>query len=558
MMIAPQPSSSTDIDHALDRLAAGAGTLQRMSLPQRLSLLERCIEAVADVAVDWVEAACEAQRIDERSPARTEEVTTGPLATMRFLRLAAQTYRDIERQGAPRLPGTVTRVAGQCRIAVFPTPLMYDSLLFRPMTAETWLHPEVPLVAPSAASTARLVDTQRQSDVVVVLGAGNVSSIPVTDALTKIFLEGSVVALKMNPVNDYLGPIFQRGLAPLIDSGLLQLVYGGVPEGKALIASEQTAGVHITGSIESHDNIVWGTDADREQRRAENRPRLNKTITSELGNVTPWAILPGRYSDAELRAQVQAIASSIVNNVSFNCIATKVLITCRDWPQREQFHQLLREVLDSTPLRHAYYPGAGDRFARFSGRPAEDPQRLPWTLLPDVDPRTAPHLLQEESFTPVCAELVLDAESELDFLQQSVEVMNDQIWGTLAASLTVPDAFQRSHADALDAALQKLRYGTIGINQWSALSFALMSPPWGGHPGASLQDAQSGIDFVHNTYLLDRPEKTVLRAPLRVKPKPIWDSTHRHPERVTWDLLDLYRSESMWKLLKLAIGSFTG
>jgi hypothetical protein len=268
--------------------------------------------------------------------------------------------------------------------------------------------------------------------------------------------------------------------------------------------------------------------------------------------------MPGRYTDEELKAQVQTIAGSIVNNVSFNCIATKVILTCRNWPQRDRFHQLLDDLLESIPRREAYYPGAAERFARFSGQSADDPQRLPWTLLRDADLSDAPHLLHEESFTPVCVELVLDADSELDFLHDAVVAMNDKIWGTLAATITVSDEFQQSNADALDVALQELRFGTIGINQWPALSFALMSPPWGGHPSSSLQDAKSGIDFVHNTYLLDRPEKTILRAPLKVKPKPIWNSNHRHPERVTWDLLNLYRSPSLLKLPRLCLSSFTG
>ena len=44
----------------------------------------------------------------------------------------------------------------------------------------------------------------------LVLGAGNVSSIPATDTISKVFQEGQVVLLKMNPVNEYLGPIFER------------------------------------------------------------------------------------------------------------------------------------------------------------------------------------------------------------------------------------------------------------------------------------------------------------------------------------------------------------
>ena len=558
MSIAIRPSTQTDIQDSLIRLENASSELAVMSAGQRIVLLQRCIESVGQAAQDWVDAACRAKGIPADSPARTEEVTAGPLATIRFLQLMARTYEDVQRHGAPQLPGPVTRVAGQCRVPVFPTPLMRDALLFGPMTAETWLHPDVTSDSIFAAGVAKLVGDNRRSKVVAVLGAGNVSSIAATDALTKIFIEGDVVALKMNPVNEYLGPIFEVALAPIIESGLLRLVYGGVDAGKQLIDSAQTGSVHITGSIASHDNIVWGVGDEREQRREENRPLLNKPITSELGNVSPWAVVPGEYTDAELQAQTQLIAASIVNNVSFNCIATKVILTSRHWPQRERFHQELAALLESIPRRYAYYPGAAERFTKFSGRPADDADQLPWTFLRDVNPADAPHLLQEESFTPVCCEVVLDSKSDLDFLHDSVLMMNEQIWGTLAASFTITDGFQQSHADAMDVALQELRYGTIGINQWPALSFALMSPPWGGHPSSCLQDAKSGIDFVHNTYLLDRPENTILRAPWVAKPKPIWDTRHRHPERVTWDLLNLYRSPSIWKLVKLALSSFSG
>ena len=529
-----------------------------MSLQKRIDLIDGCIDGVGLVARDWVEAACEAKRIPSDSLARTEEVTAGPLATIRFLQLASQTLRDTRDFGSPQLPGPVSHVEGQCRVPVFPTKLLFDSLLFRPMTAETWLHPSVQPDSVSSSLSDFLARDNRDSQLVAVLGAGNVSSIPATDALTNIFLDNNVVALKMNPVNEYLGSFFQESFRSLIDADLLKVVYGGVEAGKMLIENKLTDHVHITGSIQSHDNIVWGAGNDREQRRTENQPVLKKTITSELGNVSPWAIVPGAYTNVELRSQAELIATSIVNNVSFNCIATKVILTSREWPQRQQFLDMLSDLLQTIPLRYAYYPGAAQRFARFSGQEPMDHERLPWTLLVDIDPADAPHLVKEESFAPVCGELAIDAKSGTDFLHQAVCWMNDQIWGTLAASLTVPTAFQRTHAIELDHALRSLQYGTIGINQWSALSFALMSPPWGGHPTSSLADAQSGIGFVHNTFLLERPEKTVIRAPLRVKPKPIWDSKHRHPERVAWDLFELYRNPSYLRLPRLFVSSFKG
>ena len=47
------------------------------------------------------------------------------------------------------------------------------------------------------------------------------------DALYKMFVEGMVCVLKMNPVNEYLGPYLERALEPLIARGYLRIVYGG-------------------------------------------------------------------------------------------------------------------------------------------------------------------------------------------------------------------------------------------------------------------------------------------------------------------------------------------
>jgi len=75
-----------------------------------------------------------------------------------------------------------------------------------------------------------------------------------------------------------------------------------------------------------------------------------------------------------------------------------------------------------------------------------------------------------------------------------------------------------------------------------------MSPGWGGVAGSSLANAQSGIGWVHNTYLLDGIEKNVLEGPLTVAPKPLWFATHSNPEPVAWRLLDLYHDTSLWTL----------
>ena len=129
--------------------------------------------------------------------------------------------------------------------------------------------------------------------------------------------------------------------------------------------------------------------------------------------------------------------------------------------------------------------------------------------------------------------------------------MNSQVTGTLAANLTIPNDFVKQYSAELDRALKNLRYGTIGVNQWCALGFAWMSTPWGGYPGATLQHIQSGVGTVHNTYLLNKPEKTIIYGKLKLFPKPLWFSTHRGPDRVAAELLNLYAHPSVSKLPKL-------
>lgn len=551
----PTTTASSAIDQALVELQRGAKTLASLSLDRRMKLAGACAAGVISLARDWVDEACLAKRIPPASPARAEEVAAGPLAVLRYLRLLSRTFGDLARYGSPRLPGPIKSVDGQLRVPVVPTRALFDRIVFSPLRAETWIEPGIGRDQLFGNLPARLLGSVALTPTVtLVLGAGNVASIPITDALTKIFQDSSAVLLKMNPVNSYLGKYFEQACQSLVEAGFLRIVYGAGDVGAQLVADPRVDEVHITGSADTHDRIVWGSDADQQrERQAARQPLLTKKVTSELGNVTPWIVVPGEYSSGQLRFQAENIASSIINNASFNCIATKVLVTWKPWHLRERFLDTLAAILRDTPPRYAYYPGAAQRYRRFAGNLAATsaPDELPWTLLRDVDPQSAPHCFQEESFVCVCAETALDATSEDEFLSRAVDFANERLWGTLAAALTVPSALQARDERRLDQALARLRYGVIGVNQWPGVAYALMSIPWGGHPDVTLDDVQSGIGSVHNTYLLAHPEKTVLRSPLTMFPKPIWFPTHRNPESVAWRLFDLYRQPSIWRLPSL-------
>ena len=106
--------------------------------------------------------------------------------------------------------------------------------------------------------------------------------------------------------------------------------------------------------------------------------------------------------------------------------------------------------------------------------------------------------------------------------------------------------------------IEDLRYGTIGINHWPALSYALMSTPWGGYPGGTIHDPMSGIGWVHNTYMFDKAVKTVLEGPLTMFPKPLWFPTNRAAEPMVWKVLELYHDPTIWRLLGLLLTAIMG
>ena len=550
------------IDELLVNLHEGAVRLAASSLDERIGWARACVESTYAVAADWVREAGRAKRIPSSSSALAEEILYGPVSILRYLQLIIQTLKELRSRGEPRLPGQPMTIDGQVRVPTFPTRTLYDALVFNSITAETWLQPNVDSHAIFGDAPARLARRDRVAPrVTLVLGAGNVSAIPATDALSMIFQNDCAVLLKMNPINEYLGPVFEQALQPLIRAGVLRIVYGGADLGRYAVNHPKVDSVHITGSTSTHDAIVWGSDAEQVRRRKQlGQPLISKPVISELGNVTPWIIVPGEYTEAQLMSQAENIAASIINNASFNCIASKILITWKHWPARDRFLDMICAILDRSPTRYAYYLGAAARFAEFSGgtHGPDDQGNLPWTLRRDVDPQRESHLFQRESFVCVTGEMPIDAATPLEFLSKAVEFANEHICGSLAVALTVPDELRKKHSREIDAAIKQLRYGTVCINQWSGIAFGLMSTPWGAYPVSDLSRIQSGIGFVHNTYLLDRPQKSVFRSPLVVFPKPVWFSTNRRAQQISWRLLDLYRNPSFSTFLGLLTESLRG
>jgi len=532
-----------------------------LSVGERIRLLEQCIENTRQVAKEWVEAVCDAKGLAQGDAITGEAWFSGPVTTIRNMRLLIDTLKH---NGQPQAPGSWFRPNGQHVAQVFPYEV-YDKILFSGITAEVWLKPGHPSTQ-GKIYREKLQGIFGEGGLSLVLGAGNITSIGPMDALHKLYVEDKIVILKTNPVNAYVGEIIERAFAPLVARKFFAVVHGGADVGQYLCRHKEISSIHVTGSDKTHDAIVWGPDDKKQQeRKQKKKPVLDKPITSELGCVTPVFVVPGPWTQKELHYQAQHVVSMVTHNASFNCNAAKILVTASGWELRDSFLHLVQEYLADAPARKAYYPGAQDRFegflkaypeARKLGKEYE--HVVPWTFIPDVSPRKGEYALTNEAFCGVVAQMDIDATSADDFLEKATQFANEGIWGTLSCSMLIHPETEKRYPHAFDQAVSHLKYGGIGINVWPGLIYGLVVTTWGAYPCHSLDDVGSGIGVVHNSFLFDHPEKSVVRAPFQIKPKPVWFYNHRTLSHVAEAMMHFESAPSPIKLPKIIIPALAG
>jgi len=525
------------LDAAITALEGRRRAWLAVAPAERAAILDGVLADFAAVSDEWVDASLLHKGVEPGSPASAEEWIAGPMIALRNIRLLRDAVADVARHGAPRIPGPVwTRPDGQVAAEVFPAGL-WDRLFYTGVTAEVWMQPGIAAADLARTQAVAYRDGAGEGKVALVLGAGNVSSIGPLDAIYKLFVENHVVLYKAHPVNDYLGPLLERAFRRLVDLGVVRVVYGGASEGAYLCRHPGVGEVHITGSDKTYEAIVFGDGPDGEARRAQGRPLLDKPVTAELGNVSPVIVVPGPWSDGDVRYHAANVASQLANNAGFNCNAARVVIQHASWPLRTALVDAVRRQLAAVPTRRPYYPGSAARDAAFrAAHPKAEScgvggdGTLPWTLIPGLDPHDADDMcFHTEAFCGLVAETALEAASVAEYLDRAVRFCNEKLWGTLNATIVVhPRSLaDREVRDAVERAVADLRYGSVSINHWSAISYALGVTTWGAWPGHTPDDIQSGTGVVHNTLMFSRPEKTVARAPFRVWPTPPWFVTNR-------------------------------
>ena len=531
------------MDESIKKLNEHKDAWAALPIPQKIELLKQVLDNLGEHAQAWVNISIRNKHIEAESPWVGEEWTTGIWALAAGLNGYIETLGGLAKDRLPKVKRVWNSPNGRTVLHIYPNNLI-ESLLLNGITAEVWMQEDVTRENVHDHMAVFYKEKNPKGKVTLVLSAGNFNSIAPLDMLYRLIAHGQVVILKMNPVNDYLGPILEKIFEPFVTPGYVQFVYGAADVGSYLVHHPEIHGIHMTGSARTHEAIVFGTGEEGRMKKERNEPLVHKPITSELGGVSPVIIVPGNWSDTDIRFQAERVVTMKTHNCGFNCVAAQVLILPENWELKDTFLDAVRTVFRKLPARKPWYPGAAERQkAAFASHPLVETYgggKVPSTLIAGI----ASDAVNESSFTEelfctVLAQTSLPGDSPAEFLRNAVAFCNERLHGTLGATIIVHPKTIKKSGDFLERAVADFRYGSIGINVWNGVAFLLPQAPWGAYPGHTLNDVQSGIGVVHNTFLLEKTEKTVvsgsfypfprcvLHCDFSMLPKPPWFVTNK-------------------------------
>ena len=551
------------IDAAVAAVADRKEAWTGVAIPERIDILGELTQRTGRLAGDWAETAGRIKRIKPGSPALGEEWMSGPYALLESIGALQTTLRALQAGDSPIAGRRIgDRPGGRLSVEVFPWNV-FDRLLLSGYHSEVWMEPgverdDLPLTIGGAYSTGGA------GRMCLILGAGNITSIPPLDILTKLFVENQVALVKPNPLTDPLVPLWEDLFAPLVSNSYLRFVTGDASEGAHLTRHAAVDTIHVTGGGATHDAIVFGRGDEGAARKARGEPEIDKPVTSELGGVGPTIVLPGPWREADFRYQAEHLVTQRLHNNGNNCVASQVLVLPEAWDGSERLVDAIRDVMRSHRPRHPYYPGTSARRRRaLEGR--DDVEVLghgeaPATLIPGLSPDSGDPFFTEEVFGPVYATTSLGGDGAATFLDGAIEFGNDALSGTLGANIIAHPATLKGLGGRLDDAIAQMRYGTVGVNVWSGIGFLAPRSAWGAFPGHTPADVGSGIGMVHNALMFGRAERNVARGPFypfprsvlhrewHLSPKPPWFVTHRKADVVA-EKLTRFAAAPRWRRL---------
>ena len=510
-------------------------------------MLDETISNIKEVSYFW-STICSDNKGTTKTPAEGEEWLGGPFASV----LATQYYIKSLTNDDDLDEGNFNNSENSYK--VFPNNFI-ERITFPFINAKVYFNKSM-----SFEDINKFRGFSKRYDIepsiTLVLGAGNFSSIPYLDVLYHLITRRSVILLKLNPVNEYLKPVFEKVFKNFIERGYIIVTNGNINESKYMATHPGINHIHLTGSDKTYEDIVYGRELTGNERSIKTVPKVNsKPITSELGNVTPIIIHPGKWSTSDIKYQARKIVTGKLNNNGFNCIAAQVVVLPDGWGHTDTLIKYVKYYMNKAKDRKAYYPDSIERLTKLEkDKSYERVNSLSCTT---------PHLTREikaynkyeldEVWSSTIYFRKIGYTNAEDYVNKAIDYCNNELWGNLGVSVIIKDHNNKFNKHITNSYIENLKYGTIAINEWAAIGYIIPQLPWGGFPGNKDNDIQSGQSFVHNSMLFESPLKGIVETKFRISRliDPPWFITNKKSRRLFMNLTYFQINNTKINLIKL-------
>ena len=544
--------SKIDIDRCVNSLRVSSNEFVKIKNSELITMFEECIQNIKEIAYYWATTASDNKRVTNTT-AEGEEWLGGPFASVFALQYYIETLKDINK---PLDKKKFNKTNNSYK--VFPNKNI-EKLFFPFISADLRFNKSLKY---DEIEKYRGFSMRYKHDpsVSLILGAGNVSCIPLLDAIYHMVTKRSTILLKLNPVNDYLLPVYEKIFQNFINKGYMVVTKGDVEVSKYMCSHKGIDHIHLTGSDETYENIVYGRNLTEEEKKLSTLPKKNSvSITSELGNVTPFIIHPGNWTNSQIKFQARKIVTAKLNNGGFNCISAQVVILPENWKHTDKLIMYIKQYMKNIDDRFSYYPNSLSLLNKLEKDGNYTRENSDTCATPHLTREIKAYSKYETSEvwgTSIYFKKIISSDNK-DYMQKVVDYCNETLWGNLGATVLFKKYKSKKNKEYINFYINNLRYGTVAINEWSAIGFIIPTLPWGGYPGNKDNDIQSGQDFVHNSLFFESPQNGIVYSKFRMSNiiDPLWFVTNKKGKKVFKNLTYFQIDKTFFNFIKLAFSA---
>jgi len=541
-----------DIDRSISSLRVSSKEFATIDNAKLITLFEECIQNIKSVAYYWATVAAENKGVTN-TIAEGEEWLGGPFASVFGIQYYIDSLKDLHKPLDEKLYNKENNT-----YKVFPNNNL-EKIFFPFISAEVKFNKNISFKEIEKFRGFAMRYSHKPSTT-LVLGAGNVSSIPLLDTIFHLVTKRSVVYLKLNPVNEYLLPVYEKIFENFIALGYIVVSKGSTEESKYMVNHKGIDHIHLTGSDETYENIVYGKKLSDNEKNLKTLSKINKTsFSSELGNVTPIIIHPGNWSTSELKHQARKIVTAKLNNGGFNCISAQIVVLPEGWKHTDKLMKYIKQYMKNIDDRYSYYPNSLEKLNNLE-------KDKNYERLNDLSCAT-PHLSREiKAYSKFETSEIwgtsiyfkqIPYNNEEDYAREVIDYCNNNLWGNLGATVIFKKYNNKKQKPITNLYIEELKYGTVAINEWSAIGFIIPTLPWGGFSGNKDNDIQSGQDFVHNSLFFESAQNGIVYSKFRMSNiiDPLWFVTNKKGKKVFKNLTYFQIDKTLSNFIKLGISA---